>query len=108
MSRVSLYKGYFSQQLWDKLNKTEKFLPVSICVIDADIYESCVEVLNFIKDYLVKGSILIFDDFNVFDKNEKHGERRALKEFLQRYPGVKLSRLFDYGENGAAFNVVSI
>jgi hypothetical protein len=107
-NRFSLYKGYFSQKLWDKLNKTEKFLPVSICVIDADIYESCVEVLRFISAYLVVGSILIFDDFNVFEKDESHGERKALKEFLQRNPSIKLEHLFDFGELGAAFKVVNI
>ena len=53
---------------------TIKLKPISICVIDVDIYESTVEVLEFIKDHLVTGSIVLFDDFNCFFKN---GERKV-------------------------------
>ena len=31
--------------------------------VDCDIYESSVDVLNFIKPYLYTGSVLVFDDW---------------------------------------------
>lgn len=106
--RVKLFKGVFSTNYFDQLKQNEKFLPVSICVIDSDIYESCVEVLNFIKDYLRVGSVLIFDDYNVFDKDDNHGERRALLEFEQSNPSFRKEHLFDFGWHGVAFKVINI
>jgi hypothetical protein len=108
LRRVKLYKGWFSKALFDGLRHSEKFLPVSICVIDSDSYEPCVEVLNFIKDLLVPGSILLFDDFNVFDKDESHGERRALLEFEQKNPTFQKQHLFDFGWHGVAFKVIAV
>lgn len=107
-SRVHLYKGFFSKELFSDLEKKETFLPISICVIDSDIYESCVEVLDFIKKYLVPGSILLFDDFNAFNKDDNHGERRALKEFEISNPKFVKKHLFNFGSYGVAFMVESI
>jgi hypothetical protein len=107
-TRVHIYKGFFSKELFSDLEEKENFLPVSICVIDSDMYESCVEVLNFIKKYLVPGSILLFDDFNAFNKDDNHGERRALKEFEIANPKFVKKHLFDFGHYGVAFIVESI
>ena len=103
---MKLYKGFFSKPFFDSLRQRESFLPVSICVIDSDLYESCVEVLDFIKDYLVPGSILLFDDYNVFNKDDNHGERRALREFEQKHPAFQKEYLFDFGWHGVAFRVL--
>lgn len=107
-SRVKLYKGFFSKSLFDSFRKNETFLPVSICVIDSDLYESCVEVLSFIKDYLIPGSILLFDDYNVFNRDDNHGERRALREFEQGHPAFRRESIFNFGWHGEAFRVTSI
>ena len=106
-SKIKLYKGFYSKVFFDNL-QNDKFLPISICVIDSDIYESCVEVLEFIKNYMVKGSILIFDDYNSFGKDNQHGERRALREFEMRNPTFKKEHLFDFGQYGVAFRVLSL
>ncbi len=103
---MKLYKGFFSKPFFDSLRQCESFLPVSICVIDSDLYESCVEVLDFIKDYLVPGSILLFDDYNAFNKDDNHGERRALREFEQKHPAFQKEYLFDFGWHGVAFRVL--
>lgn len=107
-SRTKIYKGFFSKSLFDNLRQSENFLPCSICVIDSDIYESCVEVLDFIKDYLVPGSILLFDDYNAFQGDDNHGERRALKEFEQKHPTFKKEKIFDFGWHGVAFRVLMV
>jgi hypothetical protein len=106
--RVHLYKGFFSKEFFSDLERKEEFLPVCICVIDSDMYESCVEVLNFIKKYIVPGSILLFDDFNAFDKDDNHGERRALKEFEIANPKFIKNHLYDFGWHGTAFMVESV
>lgn len=105
--KIKLYKGFYSKVFFDNL-QNNKFLPISICVIDSDIYESCVEILEFIKNHMVKGSILIFDDYNSFGKDDQHGERRALREFEMRNPAFKKEHLFDFGWHGVAFRVLQV
>lgn len=107
-SRIRLYKGFYSRSFFERLRKSEKFPPVSICVIDVDLYESCVHVLDFVKDYLVPGSILIFDDYNQMGEDNNSGERRALGEFKQGNRGFRARHLFNYGWEGVAFEVLSV
>jgi hypothetical protein len=66
--------------------------------------------LEFIKEYLVEGSILLFDDYNQLREaqDDNSGERRALIEFEKRNPGFKKEHLFNYGWEGVAFRVVSL
>ena len=90
------------------MRQTEQFPPISICLIDVDLYDSCVPVLEFIKDYLVEGSILLFDDYNQMGEDDDSGERRALIEFEERHPEFKKEHLFDYGWEGVAFRVASL
>ena len=78
------------------------------CVIDSDAYESCVEVLDFVKTFLVPGAILLFDDYNAFNKDARHGERRALQEFEQKNPAFQKEHLFDIGWHGVAFKVTAV
>jgi O-methyltransferase len=107
-SRITLYKGFYSEELFGQLRKKTSFPPVSICLIDVDLYESCIPVLDFIKEYLVPGSILLFDDYNQLGEDNNSGERRALIEFEQRNPRFRKEHLFDYGWEGVAFRVVSV
>jgi Macrocin-O-methyltransferase (TylF) len=106
--RIRLYPGFFSPAHFARLAREQEFLPVSIALVDVDLYESTVPVLDFIGPYLVNGSLLLFDDYNQFGPDNTHGERRALLEFSQRYPTFRLEHLFDYGREGVAFRVLSV
>jgi hypothetical protein len=111
LSRISLHKGFYSNALFERFRESEEFLPISICLIDVDLYESCVPVLDFIKDFLVEGSILLFDDYNQFGEvgqDNSSGERKALSEFERKNPGFRKEHLFDYGLEGVAFRVLSV
>ncbi|MBF0504238.1 MAG: hypothetical protein HQL14_03950 [Candidatus Omnitrophica bacterium] len=107
-SRIKLFKGFFQKKYFDRLKKEEKFKKAAICVIDSDIYESCVATLDFIKEYLAPGSVLLFDDYNALNKNDHHGERKALKEFEMSNPAFQKQHLFDFGGNGVAFKVIRV
>jgi len=107
-SRIQLYKGFYSSRFCEQLREKEQFPPVSICLIDVDLYDSCIPVLEFIKEFLVEGSILLFDDYNQLGEDDNSGERRALIEFESQNPGFKKEHLFNYGWEGAAFRVVSL
>lgn len=104
--KLKLFKGFYSKDLFNKFSEENKFRPISICVIDVDIYESTVEVLEFIKDYLVPGSLILFDDFNCFLKSDEHGERKALIEFKEKYPNFEFKHLFGFGWHGEVFEVI--
>jgi hypothetical protein len=108
LGRIRLYPGFFNQAHFARLSREEEFLPISICLIDVDLYESCVPVLDFIAPYLVSGSLLIFDDFNQFGPDPHSGERRALMEFSTRNPTLAFEHLFDYGREGVVFRVLSV
>jgi O-methyltransferase len=91
-----------------RLARNEEFLPVSIALVDVDLYESSGPVLDFLAPYLKAGSVVLFDDYNQFGVDDTSGERRALLEFQVRYPDIALEHLFDYGREGAAFRVLSV
>ena len=107
-SRISLFQGFYSDRLFSELRSRVNFPPISICLIDVDLYASCVPVLEFIKDLLVEGSILLFDDYNHFGSDDQVGERLALIEFEARHPSFRKEHLFDYGWEGVAFRVLSV
>jgi O-methyltransferase len=108
LGRIRLYPGFFNKEHFARLSaeRAGEFLPVSICLIDVDLYESTVPVLDFIGPFLVRGSLLIFDDYNQFGPDNTSGERRALREYAERNPTFALEHLFDYGREGAAFRVL--
>lgn len=106
-SRISLFKGFYSDAMFRELGSKVNFPPISICLIDVDLYTSCVPVLEFIRHLWVEGSILLFDDYNHFSGDDAVGERRALVEFEARYPNFRKEHLFDYGWEGAAFRVLA-
>ena len=107
MERIKLYKGFYSTRLFNKLSKREEFLPAAICVIDVDLYESCVPVLEFMKDYLVPGTIIIFDEYYLLPDSDAYGEGRAFKEFLLKYPEIQTHELFRFA-SGIAFCVDTV
>ena len=53
-------------------------------MIDCDYYSSARDVLNYIKPYLQKGTIIIFDDWYAFKGDKNHGEQKAFNEFLNK------------------------
>lgn len=42
-------------------------------------------------------TILIFDDWNCFDKDNERGQRKAFREFLERNKHLSAEDLFTYG-----------
>jgi hypothetical protein len=79
-------KGFYDQSLNSEVK--EKLLPVKAAVIyvDCDLYVSTIPVLNFSKDFLQKGTIIVFDDWFCFYGDPNKGERRAFREFRERNP----------------------
>ncbi|GAH13307.1 unnamed protein product, partial [marine sediment metagenome] len=61
---------------------------LSFIHIDCDLYESTLDVLEYCKDYLQQGTVILFDDWYAFKGDNNSGERKAFKEINDKY-GLK-------------------
>jgi hypothetical protein len=110
LSRMHLCKGWFSKELFSNFVKEQNPNRIAIVNIDSDMYESCKEVLQFFGPSFEIGTIILFDELrNAFQiEPEKHGELRAVTEYLAGRPSLKIKHLLDYGQFGAAYQVTNI
>jgi Macrocin-O-methyltransferase (TylF) len=72
--RVEFHKGWFQETL------PEFRLPIHenlVINLDADLYSSTIYVLNQLRDSIVPGAYLFFDEFS-----DRHHELKAFDEFL--------------------------
>jgi hypothetical protein len=103
--RTILVPGYFEDSLTPSLKVDSSLRPAVVVLIDCDLYESTTHVLRFLDTLLIDGSIVLFDDWNAFDRDNSRGERRALREFLDEHPHWDASPLYSYGRYGQAFRI---
>ncbi len=101
--RTHLIEGYFEQSLTEELKAQLRHRPVAIALIDCDLYEATATVLRFIGDLIADGAILLFDDWNCFDRDDERGQRKAFAEFLGQNPHLSAEALFSFGWHGQAF-----
>ncbi len=85
-SRVHLVEGWFEDSLTQELKDRLRPAPVAVTLIDCDLYGSTLSVLAFLEDLLQEGSMLLFDDWDCFGRQDHMGERRAFREFLEARP----------------------
>jgi len=84
-SNVRLVKGLFQDTLGDWIKENMKVNEkVSICHLDADLYSATIFVLRALADYIVPGSILVFDELINFPGFEEH-EWKALLESVDEF-----------------------
>jgi O-methyltransferase len=102
----NIIPGYFSDSL--TLELQTQMPKVGVVHIDVDLYSSTIEVLNFIKPLLVVGSVLIFDDYYCFPPDGSKGEMKALLEFCEDNPEIKVKEWKSYSTFGQSFFITSI
>lgn len=106
LDRVLTIQGWFNQSLNDKTRSQRSLGKVAFAWIDCDLYESTVPVLEFITPMLSAGCALLFDDWRCFRNLPEFGQQRAVREWLQANPRIKLAELLSFGWNGQVFTVV--
>ena len=102
-----IIKGFYNESLNGDL-KGKLPRHVGMVHIDVDLYSSTCSVLEFIKDYIVEGTIILFDDWYCFPVGEEKGEKKALSEFLKKNPNIELENWKNYSTFGKSFFVKSI
>ncbi|MGO8776978.1 MAG: glycosyltransferase [Terracidiphilus sp.] len=102
-SRTTLIEGWYDQSLTPELKQSLGLKPLAVALIDCDLYASTVPVLAFLADLLQEGSILLFDDWNLFDASDAMGERKAFLEFREAHPNWEAETYINFGWHGQAF-----
>lgn len=103
--RTHLVKGWYDALPESAAHLATKMGPAALVLVDCDLYESTVPVLRFVRDRLQPGTIVMFDDWNCFDRSDDMGQRRAFREFLDQNPAWKAAPLLSFGWHGQAFTM---
>ena len=79
---VKLYKGWFDDTLplWLEGHRDR---PISILRVDCDIYSSTVTIFEVLRDLIVPGTWIVFDELIGY-RGWEHHEHKAFQEFLAR------------------------
>lgn len=102
--RTVLIEGFFEDSLTEEVRRRHEMGPVAVALIDCDLYSSTREVLRFVDPLLEHGSVVLFDDWNCFDRDDDRGQRKALREFLDSRDAWRVEPLFSYGLYGQTFS----
>ena len=102
-SRTTLIEGFFSDTLNPESKRRLPFRKISVAFIDCDLYTSTCEVLDWSRDLLSDGSILLFDDWFAFGSDGKLGQPRAFGEFLEKNPELSAEPFVEFADNGKGF-----
>lgn len=85
ISGVKFYKGWFVDTLPEYLTIAE---PIALLHVDCDLYSSTVTVLEALKDFIVAGTVIVFDEWYYnhrdIEANRQH-EQKAFYEWVERY-----------------------
>lgn len=91
VGEAKLYKGLFADTipffLEDQKNNSEYQKPLSLLMIDGDLYESAIDVLFGLNHLIIKDTIIVFDEWSVIvnGENRKNGEERACQEWCTKF-----------------------
>lgn len=105
LSKVKIVEGWFAETLHQDIAEALPVESIAIAWVDCDYYESAILVLNFIVDYLIDGTILVFDDWFLFKGSPNYGEQRAVREWLAQNKEIELVEYHKFGCYGNSFIV---
>lgn len=82
---VKFYAGWFEDTIPDYLKEADT---IALLHVDCDLYSSTVTVLESLKDYIVPGTVIVFDEWYYnhrdIEANRQH-EQKAFYEWIEKY-----------------------
>ena len=102
---IKYFKGLFSEVSKQNATNIADLQTAAIVNIDSDLYMSACDALEIVKPKLQQGAILMMDDWNCFSADNNQGERRALREFLEKNSHIETEKYFSYSFTGQSFIV---
>ena len=100
---VHLIKGYFNETLDGHCPDEYGIKKAKIIFIDCDLKNPAKSALNFCKNLIQEGTIIILDDYFSYKGNSNLGISGAFKEFQLENKHFEWRQLFHYGYLGQAF-----
>lgn len=82
LHNVYLYKGWFKDTLPKFKEEILGTKPIAFLHIDCGLYSSTKDVFNNLKDNIIPGTIIVFDEFYNYPGSDLH-EWKAFNEFLE-------------------------
>lgn len=108
-AKINVFPGWFEETLVGPgAAETAATLGTSqaaIVYLDADLYDPTLLSLEFITDYLVDGSLLLFDNWFLLRGHPARGERRAFDEWRNKHPDLIITDYNNFGWHGKSFLV---
>jgi hypothetical protein len=88
---VEVVEGWFEDTLnpatRDRLGLTQ----AALIHIDCDLYESTRDVLAFVTDVMVDGTVVIFDDWDLYNGRPDRGQQKAFHQWRALHPDVSMA-----------------
>lgn len=78
---VTLLPGWFNESI-DAFLSSNQFNTISLLHIDSDLYSSAKTILSKLESKIVRGTIIIFDEYFNYP-NWKNHEYKAFQEFIE-------------------------
>ena len=102
-SVVTVIKGWYSDTLNEATRTRLNASGAKVVNIDCDLYESAIAALRFVTPYVQSGTVILFDDYYCFKGDPELGERRAVREWLEENPHIRLTDWIGYETVGKSF-----
>jgi O-methyltransferase len=106
--KYKIVEGFFDKTLFKKTPSNYGITKARVIMIDCDMKEPTLLALNFIRDALQPGTIILFDDYIFYKGSKTKGEFSAFKEFQDQNPNIEFRSAFEYGYGSKAFIVSNI
>lgn len=97
-NKLITIKGFYENSLTPELKESLLCRKAAVVYIDCDLYMSTVPILNWITEFLQKGTVIVFDDWNCFCGDSNRGERRAFAEYRAQQPELVFEPFLSTGE----------
>ncbi|RLV10152.1 hypothetical protein CTZ27_02675 [Streptomyces griseocarneus] len=94
-------KGFYNDTLTPKLAAELGPLRAAVIYVDCDLYASTVPVLEFVKGFLQPGTLIVFDDWFLYNGDPARGERKAFADFCSANPRLLFQSFLSNNEHQA-------
>lgn len=104
LSDVNIIEGFYEKSLTNELSK--RLPKAGIIHIDCDLYSSTRDVLEFLKNHITNGTIIMLDDYYCASKaGYIKGQRHAFEDFVKSESIYNFEHYKNYSDFGAIFFV---
>ena len=94
LNQLQIVPGFYDKSLTtEQSKKSFSERKLAMTYIDCDIYESCVQIFDFITPGLQVGSVIVIDDWVRHHTHPNYGMQRAYNEWLERNPSIKMNQI---------------